>query len=375
MKISAAWKRTGLIAAAVLPAAVAVSVTPMALAAGQGASAAGTAPRATAASHWRIVKKQHFAGTLSGFAWVVAAPHGKAWTLGESGGVAPYTGKPLAAYWDGSRWTARSLPADPHCARVAAVGATSVHDIWVAGVNGCVLHYNGTTWKVARNWPAGRQLTGVTAISPSNVWVFGGTAGPAGKPGDGTWHYNGSSWQQVHGLGGDVEIASAASAHDIWAIGVTEQHAKLNYFVEHYNGSAWAKVVTPVLVDPQQILASSRSGVWLTGFAPHGGGPVLADFRSGHWHPVAVPGRAFVQEIIADGKGGLWIGATGSNGIANLALHRSAAGRWSSSTITTRTGDFLGGFAVVPGSSAVLAVGTVPAGSGLDAVLYGYGNS
>ena len=73
--------------------------------------------------------------------------------------------------------------------------------------------------------------------------------------------------------------------------------------------------------------------------------------------------------------GGLWIGATGFNGIANLALHRSAAGRWSTSTITTGTGDFVGGLAVVPGSSAVLAAGTVPAGPGEDAVLYEYGTS
>jgi hypothetical protein len=365
--------RARLAAVAGITAAVAFAAAPMAQAADSPASAARPAGAHIAFVSWRVLKEQHFPGRNAGFAWVVALPHGNAWTFGETGEVAAYTGAPLAAYWDGSHWSARALPADSHCGPVTAVSAPSGGDIWIAGVNGCVLHFDGTSWKVARNWPSGRQLTGVVALSARNVWVFGATAAPAGKAGDGTWHYNGSSWKQVHGIGGEAGIACAASPHDIWAIGVSSHRNVLSSFVERYNGSIWRRVASPVLRDPQQIFASSRSGVWLIGQALHGRGLALAYRKSARWHKVPVPGTAAPQQLIADGSGGIWISAISINGSANLILHRSATAWLSSSGISSATSDFLGGLALVPGSRAVLAVGTVMVSKRQDAVIYATG--
>jgi len=58
-----------------------------------------------------------------------------------------------------------------------------------------VLHWNGVRWTVPlRLKQSGyhADFTGVTALSPSNVWVFGGEQnGLTDLVGFGTWHFNG----------------------------------------------------------------------------------------------------------------------------------------------------------------------------------------
>ena len=53
------------------------------------------------------------------------------------------------------------------------------------------------------------ELTGVVALGPSNVWVFGGSGF---GPGLGTWHFNGRSWSQWHGNAVGLQGGSALSA-------------------------------------------------------------------------------------------------------------------------------------------------------------------
>ena len=66
-------------------------------------------------------------------------------------------------------------------------------DIWaVSYAGGYVVHWNGAGWRVAKCWRQHGVLSGVTALSPADVWVFGTTAG--GFRGLGTWHFNGRTW-------------------------------------------------------------------------------------------------------------------------------------------------------------------------------------
>jgi hypothetical protein len=75
-----------------------------------------------------------------------------------------------------------------------------------------VLRWNGHRWSVAKSWHVGGrvELTGVTALSPTDVWVFG-SGGFA--PGLGTWHYNGHTWKHItQGAAVGITMASAVSS-------------------------------------------------------------------------------------------------------------------------------------------------------------------
>ncbi|HXW46792.1 MAG TPA: hypothetical protein VEL03_18520 [Streptosporangiaceae bacterium] len=331
--------------------------------------AAGLAePASPGAGSWRLLRKWRVAhgGILS---VLVALPHGDAWAFGEYGEVAPYSGHPLAEYWNGSAWSLSALPASVRCGPIAAAGASSAANVWAVGVDGCVLRLAGTKWTVAKNFTSGGQFTGIAVLGPSDVWVFGATAAPAGRPGLGTWHYNGSFWRQTHGIGGEVQSASAASATDIWAIGIADHDNQLRSFLEHYTSGRWQRVATGSLI-PYSVLASG-SRVWMQGSVGQSPASVLERLHSGHWQPVAAPdaGASYGQQPpISDGRGGLWlIGTSGNLLVPDLALHLSGTGRWTVSTFSA--GTELLDLARVPASTSVLGLAFIKG----HMALYGYG--
>ncbi len=372
MRSSTRHGRVRLVAIAAAPALVAISIvlagwpSAQASSASPGARAARVRPAAIG-NGWKLLAKQAPAhgGNLD---ILVALPHGSAWAFGEYGEVAPYTGHPIAEYWNGSAWSVGTLPADPHCGPIAAAGASSASNVWAVGINGCVLRLVGSTWKVAKDWTTVGQFTGITVLSPANVWVFGGTAAPAGKPGFGTWHYNGKTWQQVTGLGGDVQTASAASASDIWAVGVVTVGTSTSTFLEHYNGSTWQRVSG--VSRPISVLAAKQ--VWAVAGAT-ASGELERMTSAGHWTAVAVPGKVFPTLAATDDDGGIWLTSwdheTLSGTVTNLAMHLSSAGKW---TITALTSGAAGlELSRIPGTTSMLALGQ----SGTDAVLYGNGKA
>lgn len=99
-------------------------------------------------------------------------------------------------------------------------------DVWALGPTGYVLHFNGTSWRLAKRFRGGRlaELSDIVAFSPTNVWVFGG---PGSRPGLGTFHFNGRSWARVTAatkLG--IFTVSALSPRDMWATGTRKSRVK-----------------------------------------------------------------------------------------------------------------------------------------------------
>src|SRR5262249_22442954 len=77
-----------------------------------------------------------------------------------------------------SGWTSAPVPASPLI--LQHVSADSSTDVWAVGGpfggNDSVVHYDGSGWKVAVSPQANGTafiLTGVAAVSPTNVWVAG----------------------------------------------------------------------------------------------------------------------------------------------------------------------------------------------------------
>ena len=93
---------------------------------------------------------------------------------------------------------------------MTAVGA---NDVWASGYEGnvdqqnlsdpYVLHWNGTAWSLTETPNAGSEgslLAGVTALSPTDVWVAGQTGESDGALLTLAEHFNGQTWSVAPSL-------------------------------------------------------------------------------------------------------------------------------------------------------------------------------
>src|SRR6516164_289759 len=137
---------------------------------------------------------------------------------------------------------------------LAAVSAGSATDAWAVGQTQThktlALHWNGTSWaQVPTPAPGafGSLLSGVTEISPTNVWAVGSSNTSSGGAGL-VLHWNGMRWARVPtpsaGISGLSGI-SAVSAADVWAVGRDLTATTGKTLVLHWDGKAWTQVSSP----------------------------------------------------------------------------------------------------------------------------------
>jgi hypothetical protein len=328
------------------------------------------APAQAAVTGWRQFFRHHYGapGNFSGYGAVVAPGKSDAWAFGGtalSGGTAPF-GTPVAEHWNGRTWRGSPLPAGLHDS-INAASASSASDIWaVTHFGGYVLHWNGARWSLAKRLPGAGQLTGVTALSASDVWVFGGGGFIGGL---GTWHFNGRVWRQWTGNASGLENGSAVSASNIWALGGT---LTPDSTIEHFNGRSWRPVTAKALsgLSFQSIRAFGRNDIWVSATVATSNLPAfLVHFNGTHWTRFVVPWKVDVSHIAADGHGGLWLNALGTTNNQAFVVHRTASGRWSRTAIST----FLPDLALIPGTASLWGVGLAAKGTGGDAVIWADG--
>ena len=317
---------------------------------------------------WRLVYRHLYVPGNSAYFGITADSGRSAWAVGSADFAGPIGGVPAAARWHNGRWTATAMPR--HLTSILwAVSADSSTDAWtISNLGGYVLHWHSGRWTVARRWSETglpRELTGVTAFSPTNVWVFGGSGA---NPGIGTWHLHGHTWTRVTGLGGNVSFASALSPTDIWAVGGINVGEDA---IVHYNGGKWHHITSPALRGLQfnAILALSPGNVWAIG--SKGGAPATArllQLRRGRWPSRPLPTGFDPTQITPDGHGGLWLTAINTRTSAFWLLHRSATGQW---TVVRDPG--AGALALIPGTRSLWGAGATPHKSGFEAAIYAYG--
>jgi len=327
------------------------------------------APAQAAATGWRLFFSHHYGAVanFSGYESVVSPGKADAWAFGGtalSGGTGP-SGTPVAEHWNGRNWRGSALPRGLHDTIIAA-SAASPADVWaVTHFGGYVLHWNGARWSLAKRLPGAGQLTGVTALSPSDVWVFGGGGFTGGL---GTWHFNGRTWRQWKGNANGLETAGALSPANIWAIGGVVSPANT---IMHFNGVSWRPVTAKALsgLQFQHISAFSHTDIWASATNMTSSSPgLLVHFNGVRWTRVTLPWKVIPGSIAADGHGGLWLAALGSAGA--FVVHRTASGRWS----RTHVGTFLFDLALIPGTTSMWGVGfTATGASGGNAVIWADG--
>ena len=183
------------------------------------------------------------------------------WFAGTSNGT------PLAAHWDGSRWSLSPV-LDPVAtyqvsagqtaaalASASSVAAVSPDDAWLAGnlsSGGSFLErWNGSTWSLV-SIPdlQDLDLTSLSAISASDVWAAGSTSDSSGDQIPAALHWDGHAWSLERAPVSSSPAAyfnavSGSSADDLWAVGTQYEAGMYVPMAEHWNGSAWSVVPTP----------------------------------------------------------------------------------------------------------------------------------
>jgi hypothetical protein len=165
---------------------------------------------------------------------------------------------PTAWHWDGSIWwTGMVVPApDARSAVLGSISAAASNDVWAAGTDqnpshgpfGFVDHWNGSTWtRIAVR--AAEQFSVFSAIdarTSSDVWVVGGESlTPYAFNHVLAEHWNGVRWHQESipdpvGLLPNLTGVSALDNTNVWVSGsVLAGRRSTNTVIEHWTGTAW----------------------------------------------------------------------------------------------------------------------------------------
>lgn len=300
---------------------------------------------------------------------VSAGGASEVWAVGSTNQTSFATTNPIAAHFDGTAWTIVPTPATTGSAKsiLDAVVDFGPGNALAAGRGrdgrALVEHWDGTSWSIvttptpvppAGSTFAGATITGLSALSPNDIWAVGSFSALHGTVLDTftlTEHFDGRAWTIVrspnvvpeHPLNGSRQVLNAVAAvspTDVWAVGDTIDTASGSFLADktlvlHWNGTAWSVVRAPD--HPAEDVLSgvavvSATDVWAVGtFVDRG--------ADGTAFPVG-------KTEILHWNGTAWSVTPSPNGA---------------------TGDAgLGGVSRVPGTSQAWAVGSTVTGPSVD---------
>jgi hypothetical protein len=343
-------------------------------------------------SRW-VTRKQRQTAAAGDFNAVAGSRRGDVWAVGRS--LTPSGGSSaLAMKWNGSSWASTPMPRLTRTnGALTAVSADSPQDVWAVGSHqaavgqdGVVDHFTGKSWtQMLLPIPSSVQpsegvlvwghqvyegshdytvqLSGVAALSPSNVWVVGYTENrqftaytpliehwngvrwnvlpnPASvvssdlnaidalAPND-IWavgsdlsddqplieHWNGVRWQVVTGpnvSGGYLQSMSAVGAKDIWTVGTKLVNCEIDScaytLVEHWDGSKWRQVPSPspmaggTVAGLSAIFSASHDDGW-------SGGQTLEHWNGASWSVAPGAGsfpNGYIAALAGSGADSVW---------------------------------------------------------------------
>lgn len=215
-----------------------------------------------------------FGGANASYRWTPARWSGGAgfngWHDGDLGGTAPddvwAVGQGHLQHWDGethTRWEGE--------ATYRALFAIARDDVWAAGDDGTVAHWDGDRWTESGTGTKAR-FTDVWAGGPEDIFLGGQTI----------LHGDGESWHVPPGIpAGDLHISTLAGSGpaDVWAAGERLWHG---------NGRTWTEVESPGR--PLHVWTAGGEAVFLV-TRQESGPPSLHRRQGGGWRelPLASP--------------------------------------------------------------------------------------
>jgi hypothetical protein len=220
---------------------------------------------------------------------------------------------------------------------LSGIAAISKTDVWAVGgiysgpttpVNQpYIRHWNGTTWSAVSVPFTGTTTSGVAASSADNVWVFGQTTTTARMR---VYQFDGQSWAAVHiPFNATFDDLAVLSPSDVWALGSLPDSTSDLF---HWNGTGWTAYA---VASPGQLAGLSATGpdnVWVTGIDAVPGvtkGPLFAYRWDGSsWAEATLPHlvTSGAVDVAAVAPAGAWIG--GLLPSANGFFLQGSGGTW-----------------------------------------------
>jgi hypothetical protein len=246
---------------------------------------------------WQVVASPNVGTSYNQLDGVATLSASNIWAVGfyrNSSG----TNQTLIEHWNGTNWQVVASPnLGTGQNSLYAVAAVRASNIWTvgnytnnSGTNQTLIeHWNGTTWKIVPSPNSGttpNNLWGVAAVSATNIWAVGSDGAPASPPTQTLIeHWNGKHWKVVASpnMGtahNSLSGVTAVSATNIWTVGAYENsNGPGQTLIENWNGSAWKVVPSPNVGTSDNGLSSvaavSASNLWAIGGYAITMGPLL----------------------------------------------------------------------------------------------------
>jgi hypothetical protein len=216
----------------------------------------------------------------------------------------------LVAHWDGTAWHVVAAPTTR--GEIDDVRVFAANDVWAAGTHfpdgePLIMHWNGSDWSISSGAPT-HGLLAIAGAAPDDLWAAGA---------DGfVEHYDGSTWTQVpapnpgvdQGYRNDFIALGVVGSNDIWMVGNHFRDSPSSYrgLVEHWDGNQWSLVHIPDashVRDWQEIggvSALSAGDAWISGdyltdqSYEHA---MFLHWNGARWRPTAVPRSVHVLQM------------------------------------------------------------------------------
>lgn len=196
---------------------------------------------------------------------------------------------------------------DPNGDSLSGVTAISPNDVWAVGEDNIAPtstlteHFDGARWAAVSSPNPGSQdeLNAVSGDASNDVWAVGNYDDPVNGYQGLIEHWNGTSWSVVSSptpagtAGNYLTGVVALSSTDAWAVGYT---GIADTLIEHWDGSQWSVVPSP---NPSQganllfaVTATSVTDVWAVGTYANAASdeePLIEHWDGTSWNVVSAP--------------------------------------------------------------------------------------
>ena len=213
-------------------------------------------------------------------------------------------------HYDGTTWSALALNQPTY--QLRAVSGSSKSDVWSVGDAGITVHYNGSTFTTVST-PSAAYFKGVWELTSTNIYAVGSLGGQAVA----LQSTNGTSWTSIastpHGIADTLRAVWAADASHIFVVGDAGR-------LLMYNGSGtWTAFAKPAGNPPFR-------GVWGTSatnvFAVATNGSVY-QYNGTTWTAMNSNTTNELDAVGGTSASNVW--AVGANG---TTIHYTGAGNW-----------------------------------------------
>jgi hypothetical protein len=291
----------------------------------------------------------------------------------SSNGSHASTTRPLAEYWDGTRWSLQAIK-HPIASGLSAVSCPTTDSCTAVGFaygQPLAEHWDGTTWEIAAIARAPRyggsdtSLTAVSCPSTSSCVAVGYYREPSGGTIPLIERLRRGKWELEllpDGAAGNLQLwsVSCPSVRNCVAIG----NAGTNLLVERWAGASWSRIQVP---QPKGAFASASvscpAAIECIIVGSTQVGPFSEEWRSGTWSLTAVGQRQFQPHGLSCASSGICM-TVGAAQTSHGALNTSArwdGEKWTAqstpSPMPSRSGNRILFAVSCSSSSACIAVG------------------